>query len=140
MEAILAYINQFDGIKKEWITAFTEYMNKNHPEIVPIIWFRMPTYRIGTLFFAFSITKNHFVFHTNDIECMEILKTSFPEAIFGKRSVKLRYQRKEDTYILYNMIEYLVSKMEASILQITQKQIRGIEEVSRDKMSEMNKY
>lgn len=113
MDSILNYVNQFDGIKREWISDFTEYMNLNHPDITPVMWFRMPTYRIGTLFFAFSVTKNHFTFHTNDEECMDILKKSFQKASFGKRSVQIKYKYKSDAYIIYNMIEYLVNKMKA---------------------------
>ncbi len=111
MDSVLDYVDQFDGIKREWINDFTEYMRIKHPDIKPVIWFRMPTYRIGTLFFAFSITKYHFTFHTNDEECMDILKKSFSIASFGKRSVKIKYKYKSESYVIYNMIEYLINKM-----------------------------
>ncbi|ABX42687.1 hypothetical protein Cphy_2326 [Lachnoclostridium phytofermentans ISDg] len=111
LDLILIYVNQFEGIKREWIYEFTEYMKTNHPDIKPVLWFRMPTYRVGTLFFAFSVTKNHFTFHTNDEECMEILKKSLHNASFGKRSAKIKYNDKSESYVIYNMIEYLVNKM-----------------------------
>ncbi len=115
MDIILNYVNQFEGIRREWIYEFTEYMSRKHPDIKPSLWFRMPTYRIGTLFFAFSAAKNHFTFHTNDAECMGILKKSLEKASFGKRSVKIKYKYKSESLAVYNMIEYLVNKMKQDL-------------------------
>ncbi len=106
MSSIEEYVNQFEGIKKEWILEFTDYMKQKHPDIEGIIWFRMPTYRIGTAYIAFSVTKDYFAFHTNDLACFTMCKDALDKAAFGKRSVKIKYTDDGAKLVLYNVIEF----------------------------------
>ena len=110
MNDITTYIEQFEGVKRDWILEFTTYMNKKYPDITGTIWFRMPTYRLGHSYVAFSIAKDYFAFHTNDVECFLMLTTSLSKATFGKKSAKIKFTDDGAKPILYNVIDYFLYK------------------------------
>lgn len=106
MSAIEEYVNQFDGLRREWIEEYTNYMKEKHPEMEGVIWFRMPTYKVGCSYIAFSVTKAYFAIHTNDNECFQMLKSGLDKAAFGKRSAKVKYTDDGAKHVIYNAIEF----------------------------------
>lgn len=110
MNPIDEYVNQFDGIRKEWILEFTQFMDMKHPELFGVIWFRMPTYKIDCFYIAFSVTKLYFAVHTNDSECFAMLKAGLDKASFGKKSARIKYSDEGAKRVIYNTIEFFSYK------------------------------
>lgn len=110
MDEIEAYVNQFECEKREWIDEFTSYMREKHPQVKAKIWFRMPTYQVNNDYIAFSIAKDHFTFHTNDHECMQMVKDVLDRAKYGKRSVQIHFNDQDAKRVIYNTIELFARK------------------------------
>lgn len=110
METVREYVTQFDGVKREWIEEYTAYMEEKHSELEETIWFRMPTYKIGCSYVAFSVSRDYFAVHTNDRECFAMLQKGLDKAAFGKRSAKIKYSDQGAKHVIYNMIEFFCFK------------------------------
>lgn len=108
MDSIEGYVEQFEELRKAWIAEFTSYMKEKHSELEAVIWFRMPTYRKGCYYIAFSVAKQYFAVHTNDPECFRMLQEGLDKAAFGKRSAKIKYSDEAAKRVIYNAIEFFV--------------------------------
>jgi uncharacterized protein YdhG (YjbR/CyaY superfamily) len=110
MNAIDDFINNFDGVKKEWLTTFVSYMRENFPEIPEIISYQIPTYKFNRSYIAFSVAKDHFSFHSLDFEMIEELKGLLPNAKFGRGCAKVNFDDRAAVPILFEMCRKIVER------------------------------
>ena len=110
MDTVNDYINNYDGIKRQWLLKFVTFMRKNFPEIKETISYQIPTYKFNKMYIAFSIAKSHFTFHTLDFEMIEELKILLPGAKFGKGSAKIKYSDIDTIPVLFDMCKKIVNR------------------------------
>lgn len=102
MNSVNEYIENYDDEKKEWITAFVNFMRKNYPNWEETIAYQMPTYKFLGQYIAFNAAKTHFTLHTLDFVMLDKLKEELTNAKFGKRCVKVKYKDKDAIPILFD--------------------------------------
>ena len=110
MDTIKDYIDLYEGQQRDWLVEFTNYMEKEFPNIPGAIWFKMPTYKFDDTYIAFSIAKTHFTFHTLDFDCIIELKSQLPKASFGKGCAKVKYTDTDAKAVLFQMCHQIVEK------------------------------
>jgi len=104
------YVNSFDGVKKDWLLTFVNFMRENYPEIPERISYQIPMWKFDKQYVAFSVAKEHFTFHTIDFEMIEELKTLLPGAKFGKGSARISYDDRAAQPVLFDMIRKIISR------------------------------
>ncbi len=115
MNAVDEYVNNFDGVKKEWLTTFVSFMRQNYPDIQETISYQMPTYKFNHSYIAFSArAKDHFSYHSLDFEMIEALKGLLPNAEFGKGCAKIRYDDTAAIPILFDMSRKIIDRNRSS--------------------------
>jgi uncharacterized protein YdhG (YjbR/CyaY superfamily) len=114
MNSIDEYINNFEGIQKEWFITFATFMRETFPDSEEVISYQMPTYKFNGQFIGFSVAKEHFSFHTIDFEMIEELKTQLPKAKFGRGCAKVKFTDKDAIPILFKMAKKIVDRSKAN--------------------------
>lgn len=104
------YVNSFDGVKKDWLLTFVNFMRENYPEIPERISYQIPMWKLNQQYVAFSVAKEHFTFHTLDFEMIEELKSLLPGAKFGKGSAKIPYEDRAARQVLFDMIRKIMER------------------------------
>ncbi|HCT63668.1 MAG TPA: hypothetical protein DIC60_00035 [Lachnospiraceae bacterium] len=110
MDSVNDYINNFEGVPKEWLTTFITFMRENFPDVREMISYKMPMYKFNGKYIAFSIAKDHFSFHSLDFEMIEELKSLLPNAKFGKGCAKVKFNDRAAIPILFNMCRKIVDR------------------------------
>jgi uncharacterized protein YdhG (YjbR/CyaY superfamily) len=114
MSTVNDYVNSHEGLHKEWLGTFVEFMCTTFPDLQETISYQMPTYKFDGQYIAFSVAQDHFTFHTLDFDMIEELKTLLPKAKFGKGSAKVRYDDKEAIPTLFEMAKKIVARSRAN--------------------------
>lgn len=112
MKTVDEFMDQYEGIQRQWIETFVAYMRKHYSEIEEVISYGIPTYKFDKMYIAFSLAKTHFTFHTLDFEMIEMMKDWLPRAKFGKGSAKVKYDDKEAETVLFDCIGRIVERNE----------------------------
>lgn len=102
MNSVNEYIEHYEDEKKEWITAFVNFMRQNYPNWEETIAYQMPTYKFLGQYIAFNAAKTHFTLHTIDFVMLDKLKEELKDAKFGKRCVKVKYKDKDAIPVLFD--------------------------------------
>lgn len=108
------YLLGFEGVQREWLVTFVEYMRKKYPNIEEVISYKMPTYKLGTgkkrNYIAFSVGKSHFSLHTIDFEYIVLLKEELSKPGKGKGCVNVPFNKAEEQKILFKGIDKLIER------------------------------
>ena len=115
MNPVDAYINNFAGLKREWLTTFVSFMRENYPEIPETISYQMPMYKFNGKYIAFSVAKDHFSYHSLDFEMIEALKSLLPHAKFGKGCAKVSFEDQAAIPILFEISRKIVERSQKQI-------------------------
>jgi uncharacterized protein YdhG (YjbR/CyaY superfamily) len=110
MPTVNEYVDKFDGVKKEWLILFINFMRENFPSIPETISYQMPTYKFNRKYIAFSVASDHFSYHSLDFEMIEELKSLLPKAKFGKGCAKVSFDDKAAIPILFDMSRKIVAR------------------------------
>lgn len=110
MNKVDEYIDSFNGMQKEWLTALVTFMRENYPNIGETIFYQMPTYKFNGTYIGFSVAKSHFTFHTLDFEFIEIMKELLPKASFGRGCAKVKYTNKEAIPVLLEACSTIIKR------------------------------
>lgn len=110
MKTVDEFIAQYVGEPNVWLTTFVEFMRESYPDVPETIAYQKPTYKFPKTHIAFSVAKNHFTFHTPDVEGIEELKSILPLAKFGKSSAKVKFVDKSAQPALMSVIDSIVER------------------------------
>jgi uncharacterized protein YdhG (YjbR/CyaY superfamily) len=110
MDSVDEYVNNFEGVKKEWLTIFITFMHENFPDIKETISYQMPTFKFNGTYIAFSIAKDHFSFHSIDFEMIDELKKLLPNAKFGRGCAKVKFEDRASIPVLFNTCKKIVQR------------------------------
>ncbi|MFB0917942.1 MAG: hypothetical protein QMB63_02580 [Clostridiaceae bacterium] len=110
---VKAYLNAIhDEEKKEDVLFFLNYMRLNHPEIIPVISYGIPMYKLEgkQRYVAFSNASNHYTFHSTDFDIIDELRSKIKGSGKGKGSVQLKYGMDEYRDLIIEAIETIVKR------------------------------
>lgn len=106
------HLEKFEGMQKDWLSTFVQYMRANHPELEEVISFQMPTYKLGQgkqrNYIAFGVGKNHFSLHAMDFDYMVNLKEKLIKPGKGKGCVNVLFSNEKEQEILIEAIEEII--------------------------------
>lgn len=114
MSTVNDYVNSHEGLQREWLATFVDFMRTTFPDLQETISYQVPTFKFDGQYIAFSVAQDHFTFHTLDFDMIEELKTVLPKAKFGKGSAKVKYDDKEAIPILFAMAKRIVERNRAN--------------------------
>lgn len=107
MDKIQDYINQFDGVKREWIEQLVSFM-REETQLQEGFDYTMPTYKGQAFYIAFAAQKNYFSFYTDEVSVLEIFKAEMPSTSLGKTCARIKYKEQDAINVMMHIIEEII--------------------------------
>lgn len=104
MDIIQAYINQFEGTKREWLEQLITFM-RFETKLEETFDYKMPTYKGYGFYIAFAAQKNYFSFYTDEASVLEIFQAEMPRTQLGKSCAKIKYTEADAVNVMINIIK-----------------------------------
>jgi uncharacterized protein YdhG (YjbR/CyaY superfamily) len=115
-DTVQDYIDALNGIQKQSVIDFVDFMKTEFPLITPKISFSMPMWRLGEKMYdgyvAVSAAKNHFSIHFHEENYINILKEALPDCGFGKKCINIKYgDKKSIAVVKENVKDYFTRNL-----------------------------
>lgn len=107
MEKIQEYINQFEGIKREWLEQLVKFMMEE-TSLQECFENKMPTYKGNNFYIAFAAQKNYFSFYTDELRVLEIFKVEMPSTALGKSCARIKYKEQGAINVIMDIIKEII--------------------------------
>lgn len=104
MNTIYEYVNQFEGIKREWLEKLVIFM-REETQLQECFDYKMPTYKGHNFYIAFAAQKNYFSFYTDEVRVLEIFKAEMPSTSLGKSCARIKYKERDAVNVMMHIIK-----------------------------------
>ncbi len=107
MNTIYEYVNQFQGIKREWLEKLVIFM-REETQLQECFDYKMLTYKGHNFYIAFASQKNYFSFYTDEARVLEIFKAEIPSTSLGKSCARIKYKEQDAVNVMMHIIKEII--------------------------------
>ena len=107
MIEIQGYINQFEGVKNEWLGQLITFM-RDETQLQECLDCRMPTYKGHDFYIAFAAQKGYFSFYTDETRVLELFKAEMTSTSLGKSCARIKYNEPNAINVTMNIIKEII--------------------------------